>query len=76
MQSTDKKPRNREAEAMVEDWTEEKLVSPSSISRYWALRLSAYEMEKTFLHYTDYKESPSVNYDWMWDLYVPLLPVG
>ena len=21
------------------------------------------EMEKTFLHYTDYKESPSVNYD-------------
>ena len=24
MQSTNKKPRNREAEAMVEDWTEEK----------------------------------------------------
>jgi len=24
MQSTNKKPRNREAKAMVEDWTEEK----------------------------------------------------
>ena len=71
--------RNQETEKQkqwLKTGLKRKLVSPSSISRYWALRLSAYEMEKTFLHYTDYKESPSVNYDWIWDLYVSLLPVG
>ena len=33
-------------------------------------------MEKTFLHYTDYKESPSVSYDWYETFTSPLLSVG
>ena len=79
LQSTIHKKRNQETEKQkqwLKTGLKRRLVSPSSISRYWALRLSAYEMEKTFLHYTDYKESPSVNYDWCETFTSPLLSVG